>query len=345
MKKLTSLSVAAALIAVVSAVVPAHAVTQADCGKAGVICVGLVTDLGHVNDKSFNQAAWFGAASGAKQVGGYAKYLETNAPTDYAKDIDTFAAAKYNVIVTVGFDLADATAKAAVQYPNIKFIGVDQDTSGNKVQSPNYAGLVWHEDQAGFVAGYLAGYVTKTGKAATVDGQQIPPVERYAIGFQNGFALAAKEQGKNYPAVKSIYHAAGDNAFSDPAWGATTAGQLISEGYDVIFGVGGGTGNGGIEKAASSKVYCVGVDVDQFNTDPAAQPCLITSAEKLITPGVVGLIKQVKAGTFKGGLNYGTVGVAPYHNFASVIPSSVQAKVAAVEAKIVSGKLATGYTA
>jgi basic membrane protein A len=349
MKKRTIIGAAAAVIAVVSAVVPAQAsfkaASQADCGKAGAICVGLVTDLGHVNDKSFNQAAWNGTAAGARAVGGYSKYIETNAPTDYAKDIDTFAAAKYNVIVTVGFDLAQATADAAVKYPNIKFIGVDQDTSGNKVQSPNYAGLVWHEDQAGFIAGYLAGYVTKTGKTATVNGLEIPPVIRYAVGFQNGVALAAKELGKTYPASKLIYHAAGNNAFSDPAWGATTADQLISQGYDVIFGVGGGTGNGAIEKAAASKVYCVGVDVDQYNTDPAAQSCLITSAEKLISPGVVGLIKQIKAGTFKGGLNYGTVAAAPYHQYASVIPAAVQAKVAAVAAKIASGKLATGYKA
>ena len=350
MKKRSIIGVAtAAAIVFVSAIVPAQAARtaakQSDCGKTGIICVGLVTDLGHVNDKSFNQAAWNGVLTGSHLVGGHSKYIETNAPTDYAKDIDTFAAAKYNVIVTVGFDLAQATADAAVKYPNIKFIGVDQDTSGNKVQSPNYAGLVWHEDQAGFIAGYLAGYVTKTGKTATVNGQEIPPVIRYAVGFQNGVALAAKEQGKTLPATKLIYHAAGNNAFSDPAFGATTADQLISQGYDVIFGVGGGTGNGAIEKAATAGAYCVGVDVDQFNTDKAAQKCLITSAEKLIAPGVAALIKSVQAGTFKGGLNYGKVGVAPFHNFKSVIPASVQSKVNAIASKIVSGKMATGYKA
>jgi basic membrane protein A len=351
MKKRSIIGVAvASTIALLSAVVPSQAAykaaSQADCGKPGIICVGLVTDLGHVNDKSFNQAAWQGTLAGAYAVGGHSKYIETNAPTDYAKDIDTFAAAKYNVIVTVGFDLAQATADAAVKYPNIKFIGVDQDTSGNKVQSPNYAGLVWHEDQAGFIAGYLAGYVTKSGKTATVNGLEIPPVIRYAVGFQNGVALAAKELGKTYPATKLIYHAAGNNAFSDPAFGATTADQLISQGYDVIFGVGGGTGNGAIEKAAQTPgVYCVGVDVDQFNTDKAAQKCLITSAEKLIAPGVTALIKSIKAGTFTGGLNYGKVGVAPFHNFKSVIPAAIQAKVNAVAAKIVSGKLSTGYKA
>jgi basic membrane protein A len=350
MKKRSIIGVAtAAAIVFVSAIVPAQAAhtaaKQSDCGKPGIICVGLVTDLGHVNDKSFNQAAWTGTRTGAYAVGGHSKYIETNAPTDYAKDIDTFAAAKYNVIVTVGFDLAQATADAAVKYPNIKFIGVDQDTSFNKVQSPNYAGLVWHEDQAGFIAGYLAGYVTKTGKTATVNGLEIPPVIRYAVGFQNGVALAAKELGKTYPATKLIYHAAGNNAFSDPAFGATTADQLISQGYDVIFGVGGGTGNGAIEKAASAKAFCVGVDVDQFNTDKAAQSCLITSAEKLIAPGVTDLIKAVKAGTFKGGLTYGKVGIAPFHNFKSVIPASVQSKVNAIAAKIVSGKMSTGYKA
>lgn len=314
------------------------------CGTAGVFCIGVVTDIGHVTDKSFNQSAWEGAQAGAKAVGGVANYIESNAATDteYGNNIDLFASKHYDVIVTVGFLMANATVANAAKYPNIKFIGVDQFVDTTKA-TPNLAGLNWHEDQAGFIAGYLSGYLTKTGKTGEVLGLNIPPVYRYATGYANGVALAAKELGKKYPATKIIYHPAADNAFSDAAWGAANAAQLLSQGYDVIFGAGGGTGNGAIARIAKKKgAYCVGVDVDQWNTVPEAQACLVTSAEKLIAPGVAENIKLAKAGKFVGGNVYGTVGIAPYHAFSKVVPAAVQKKVAAVQKKILAGTLSTG---
>jgi basic membrane protein A len=238
--------------------------------------------------------------------------------------------------------MANATITEAAKYPDIKFIGVDQFVDTTKA-TPNVAGLNWHEDQAGFIAGYLAGYMTKSGKTGAVLGLNIPPVYRYAAGFQNGVAFAGKEQKKKFPASKLIYHPAGDNAFSDPAFGASNSAQLLSQGYDVIFAAGGGTGNGGLARIAKAKgKFCIGVDVDQWNTVPEAQPCLITSAEKLIAPGVADIIGKYKAGKFVGGNVYGNVGIAPFHSFSKVIPAAVQAKVAAVTKKILAGTLSTG---
>ena len=347
MKKSFIAGIAAVSLAALGFVAaPANAATNDDskCGTVGVICIGVVTDIGHVTDKSFNQAAWEGAQAGAKAVGGIANYIESNAATDteYGNNIDLFAGKKYNVIVTVGFLEANATVAAAAKYPNIKFIGVDQFLDTTKT-TPNLAGLNWHEDQAGFIVGYLAGYLTKSGKTGAVLGMNIPPVYRYAAGFQNGVAFAGKEQGKKFPASKLIYHPAGDNAFGDPAFGASNSAQLLSQGYDVIFAAGGGTGNGGLARIAKTKgKYCIGVDVDQWNTVPEAQPCLVTSAEKLIAPGISDLIGKYKAGTFAGGNVYGNVGIAPFHTFSSKIPASVQSKVAAITKKILSGSLATG---
>ena len=166
-KRISAITAALAL-ATVGFIVPANAATtEADCGKAGEFCVGLVTDLGKIDDKSFNQAAWEGAVAGAKKAGGFAKYIETTDSKDYAKNIKLFADKGYNVIVTVGFLMGDASAAAAKLYPKIKFIGVDQFNASTEA---NYTGLIFDEDKAGFLAGYLAGYLTKTNKVGAVFG-------------------------------------------------------------------------------------------------------------------------------------------------------------------------------
>ena len=316
------------------------AATEADCGTEKAFCIGVVTDLGKVDDKSFNQAAWEGAQAGAEQTGGFAKYVETTDSKDYAKNIALFGDKGYNVIVTVGFLMAEATVAAAAQYPNTKFVGVDQF---NATDAANVTGLIFDEDRAGFLAGYLAGNLTKSDKIGGVLGmKEVPPVRKFGEGYEAGIAYAAKELGKT---IKSsvIYHAAGDTAFNDPAWGASTASQLLGQGYDVIFGAGGNTGNGAITKVAQTAgTFCIGVDVDQWNTVPEAQPCLVTSAEKKLVKGVTDLIVAAKGGTIAAGNFTGEVGLADYHDLSSAVSQEIQDKVTAVTAKIVSGELATG---
>jgi basic membrane protein A len=238
--------------------------------------------------------------------------------------------------------MAEAITTAANAYPNVKFIGVDQ-FQGTAVS--NLAGLVFPEDKAGFLAGYLAGHLTKTGKTGAVLGTDtVPPVRYFGEGYRNGVAYAAKELKKKYPATRLIYHAP-DNAFNDPAWGAATAQQLLSQGFDVIFGAGGNTGNGALLRIAKKKgVFCIGVDSDQWNTLPEARPCLVTSAMKLIDKGVENIIKSAKAGTFKGGNVFGDVGLAPYHGLRSKVPASVQKKVRAITPKVLNGTVKTGVT-
>ena len=175
--------------------------------------------------------------------------------------------------------MAEAMTNAAAKYPKIRFLGVDQ-FQGAAVS--NLIGLVFPEDKAGFLAGYLAGLITKTGKTGAVLGTSVvPPVVRFGEGFKNGVAYAAKELKKNYPASKLIYHVP-DNAFNDPAWGGTTAQQLLGQGYDVIFGAGGNTGNGALLRVAKKKgAYCIGVDTDQWGTVSEAQPCLDRKSTRL----------------------------------------------------------------
>ncbi len=323
--------------------VPAHAATtEADCGSATAFCVGLVTDIGKVDDKSFNQSAWEGAKAGAEKAGGFSKYIETVDPKDYASNIDLFASKGYNVIVTVGFLMAEASAIAAAKYPNVKFIGVDQYNGGT---APNYTGLIFNEDQSGFIVGYLAGYLTKTGKTAAIAGgpSTIPPVRKFIEGFQMGVAYAAKEQkGKKIAKASTVYYT-GSNPFNDAAWGATTARQFLSQGFDVIFSAGGKTGNGGLARIAKKKgAFCIGVDTDQWNTVPEARPCLVTSATKIIPAGVAKLIASVKDGSFKSGNFVGDAGYAPFHAHAKSVPAVVKKKVAAVAKGILAGTIKTG---
>jgi len=338
-KRITA-TVAAVALATLGFAAPSKAASEADCGTGKAYCIGLVTDTGKVDDKSFNQSAWEGAKAAAAASGAFAKYVETTDPKDYGKNIDQFATKGYNVIIGVGFLMAEAMTSAAAKYPKIRFLGVDQ-FQGAAV--PNLVGLVFPEDKAGFLAGYLAGLMTKSGKTGAVLGTEVvPPVRYFGEGYRNGVAYAAKELKKKYPTAKLIYHAP-DNAFNDPAWGGTTAQQLLSQGYDVIFGAGGNTGNGALLRVAKKKgALCIGVDADQWGTLPEAHPCLVTSAMKLITKGVADVIATDVNGTWKGGNFFGSVGLAPYHDFSKVVPAAVQKKVAALTPLVMSGKVATG---
>lgn len=148
------------------------AATEADCAKEEVLCVGLVTDVGEIDDKSFNQSAWEGVKLAETELGAIVNYVETKDAKDYAANIGLFAEKGYDVIVTVGFALGSATVEAAATYPNIKFIGVDQ-FQGEAVA--NVAGLIFAEDKAGFMAGALAAQLSETGVIAAVLGTDLVP--------------------------------------------------------------------------------------------------------------------------------------------------------------------------
>lgn len=303
---------------------------------ASTLKIGLVTDVGKIDDRSFNQSAYEGVQQAAKELGVTADYIETLSTTDYANNIKQFTDKGYNVIVTVGFALGDATTKAAQDNPDVHFIGIDQfqATTVN-----NLTGLVFDESQSGFLAGVLAARLSKSGVIAGVYGtDQVPPVVRFKEGYEAG----AKYANAKITVISTYYPGDLSKAFVDPEWGATTAGQALDQKADVVFGAGGKTGNGALQEVAKrttkdKPLYCIGVDTDQWDTLPEAQPCLVSSAQKLIIPGVVDLIKQINAGTIKGGNFTGQVGLAPFHDFDKVVPAAV-----ATELKDLAGKLASG---
>jgi basic membrane protein A len=301
--------------------------------------VGLVTDVGKVDDKSFNQSAWEGVQCAQKNLGADVKFIETTDPKDYGKNIDQFAQDNYDVIVTVGFALGDDTISEAKKYSNIKFIGVDQ-FQGDTVT--NLAGLIFDEDKAGYLAGYLAGSLTKSGTIGQVLGTPlVPPVEKFGVGYING-SKAAKSGVK----VLSACHPGGlAKGFTDPQWGKDTVNQEMSQSADIIFAAGGQTGNGGLLAVVDKggAVLGIGVDTDQYLSLPEAKAILVSSAMKLITPGVFNIVKAAQDGSFKGGNIVGAVGLAPYHDLDSKVPADVKAKMTQVTSDVVSGKTPTGW--
>jgi basic membrane protein A len=313
--------------------------TEADCADEDVFCVGLVTDVGEVDDKSFNQSAWEAVQQARDELGAIVNYVETKDAKDYAANMQLFIDKGYDVIVTVGFALGTATTEAAAANPDVLFVGVDQGQWGDAL--PNLVGLIFHEDHSGFLAGVLAANMTQTNTIAAVLGTDlIPPV----VAFKEGYEAGARYVNPDINII-STYHPGGlDVAFTDPEWGATTAAQAIANGADVVFGAGGKTGNGAlIETAGTSGLYCIGVDSDQWETVPEAHACLISSAMKLITPGLFDLLKMAQDGNFPSGNYFGAAGLAPFHDFDSVIPQDVKDQIDETSAGLLDGSITTGY--
>ncbi len=333
-KIFTVLSLLVALGMLLSACGP-KAVTEADCATEEVFCVGLVTDVGEVDDKSFNQSAWEGVKQAEAELGAIVNYVETKDAKDYAANMQLFIDKGYDVIVTVGFALGTATVEVAKANPDVWFIGVDQGQWAETV--PNVTGLIFDEAKSGFLAGVLAGSLTTSKTVAAVLGTDlIPPV----VNFNLGYIAGAKYVD---PAINviSTYHPGGmDVAFTDPEWGAATAKQALEQGADVVFGAGGKTGNGAlIETAGVTGAYCIGVDSDQWETVPEAHGCLISSAMKLITPATFDLLLMVKEGTAPAGNFIGGAGLAPFHDFDSMVSQAVKDALAAAGAAYDAGQI------
>jgi basic membrane protein A and related proteins len=298
--------------------------------------VGLVTGVGKIDDKSFNQSAWEGVQQAQRELGASVKFIETADPKDSATNIDQLAQDNCDVVVTVSFALGQATQEAASRYRTVKFIGVEQfqDTP-----TENLAGLIFDGDKAGYLAGALAGLISTSGTVGQVLAtDRVPPVVMIGKGYEAGAKAVT-------PAVKVLtaYHPGGpERGFTDPDWGKATALQMIQQQADVILAGGGTTGNGGLLGAAERNVLAIGVDTDQWETLPQVRPVLLSSAMKLITPGVFNLIQAVGDGTFKGGNVVGEVGLAPFHDTEAKVPNEIKVRLQQIDRGLKDGSIKTG---
>ena len=322
--------------------------------------IGLVTDVGTLDDHNFNQYSWEGAVKGAQEIGSPdPQNIVTTQSSDYAKNIQSFVDQNYDVIVTVGFAIGGDTVAAAKANPDIKFIGVDQspcvDADGNNDPTftcagdasqllPNLQGIQWKEQQPGYLAGIVAASISKNAEIAAIGGTySVPAVPNYMIGYLNG----AKSVNPNIVVDLAYVSDQPDTAaFNDPAGGKAFAQQLMGQhpNIDVLFQVAGKTGNGVLQAACDANIYAIGVDVDQHLSTPESDACIVTSAEKFLTKNVADAIVRIAGGTDKGGtvrldISTDDVGLAPFYDFANLITSETQAKLDAAAAAMKDGSL------
>ncbi|HEY8642488.1 MAG TPA: BMP family ABC transporter substrate-binding protein [Candidatus Dormibacteraeota bacterium] len=308
--------------------------------------VGLVTDVGKLSDKSFNATSWQGVqdAQNDKSLCVQGKAIESNQPTDYAKNMQTFVDQGYDMVVAVGFLMGDDTLAEAKKNSGTKFAIVDYAYTADQSPPANITGLVFKEDQAGFEIGALAGLMTKTNTVGQVLGLKIPPVQRYAEGYKAG----VKYTNPNAK-VLEVYQGPGDGAaFNNPDWGKARAIDEINQNADIVFGGGGNTGNGALLGALSKSKTCIGVDTDQFISYPDADGCLMTSAEKKLATAVKTAVSDMVKKTWPTtnllsfDASNGGVGISPYHDYDSKIPADVKAKITDIQKKLADGSLQTG---
>ncbi len=291
--------------------------------------IGLVTDVGTLDDKNFNEYSWIGAQAGAASIGApEPQAIVTTASADYAANIQNFIDQDYDIIVTVGFAIGADTLAAAQENPEVNFIGVDQFIAEDPAPE-NYQGLIFAEAQAGYLAGIVAASITESNEIGTIGGSdQIPPVFNYMRGFENG-ALSV-----NPDVTVHLTYVASDDlnaAFNDPAGGKAFADQFLQQNsdVDVLFQVAGKTGNGVLQSAEENGIYAIGVDVDQWQSTPDQAECIVTSAEKKLRNGVQQAVEAVAAGTDTGGnvfldASNDGIGLAPFYQFADLITADVQ---------------------
>jgi len=318
----------------------------------------MVTDTGGINDKSFNQSAWQGMQEArAANPNITVKYLQSTTQSDYVPNINTFLGEKCGIIVTVGFLMADATEAAAKANPKQDFAIVDcsyasECLSGAK--ESNIDQLTFNTVQDGFLGGYLAAGMTKTGKVATFGGEDFGTVTIYMDGYWDGVQYYNKQHHTNVQVLgwdEQTQKGEFTGDFTNETKGETVTQTFISEGADVIFPVAGNVGLGAakaVQDADSSGGHVNMLWVDTDGCVSAAQYCkyMISSVTKGIQAAVKGAVTSAASGSFAGGTYVGTLAnggavLSPFHDFSGTVPAALQSELKTLEAGIESGSIQT----
>jgi basic membrane protein A len=290
-----------------------HTATSSGTGSATAknFKVGVVTDIGGLNDHGFNHLAYMGLLHAESALHITGRVLTSSSGADYTPNLTTLAQQGYNLVIPVGFLMADATDAVAKQFPKVKFAMVDSDATAEKGDPKNIEGLLFEEQQAGYLAGYLAGlYAKEKGfkTISSVGGQKIPPVDHYIAGYQAGAQKAD-------PGIQTLNGYSQD--FVDQSKCKQIALNQIQQGSKVVFQVAGACGLGALSAAQQAGDQGIGVDADQAYLGSY----ILTSAEKKVDVAVFNAIKALMAGKFaagtnvtnnvaNGGIGYGKIGPA-----------------------------------
>jgi basic membrane protein A len=327
--------------------------SSGSASAAGKFLGCMVTDTGGIDDRSFNASSWQGMQEAQTADPGKISvtYLQSTTQSDYVPNINTFIGKKCGIIVTVGFLMASATQTASKASPGAKFAIVD---NAYTPALSNVDALLFNTVEDGFLGGYLAAGMTKTGKVATFGGQKIPTVTIYMDGYYDGVQYYNSQHGTHVQVLgwnESTQNGSFTGNFTDQTAGQQLTQTFITEGADIIFPVAGNVGLGAAKavqnedaSAGSQKVNMEWVDTDGCMSAPQYCKYFITSVTKGIQTAVKNAVVTAAGGTFKGGNYIGTlanggVGLSPYHDFASKVPSKLQSELATVKADIISGKI------
>ena len=269
------------------------------------IKVGMMTDSGTIDDKSFNQGTWEGIKRYESENGTIeAQYIKPGgeATQDYLEAADNLLAKGNELIIAPGFKFEEAIGKLQAENPETKFVILDGEPEGGVAE--NSVGIYFAEQEAGFLAGIAAALETKTGKVGFIGGMVIPAVQKFGYGFVTGVAYANANLGTNVEVADYLYN----GTFNDVSGGQAQAGGMYDKGIDIIFVAAGGVGNGVIAEGkvraeAGDDVYVIGVDVDQYEDGIISDgsSVILTSAIKRIDNAAYDKIDELVNGTFTGG--------------------------------------------
>lgn len=314
---------------------------------------GMVTDIGGIDDASFNATSWRGMEIAEDELGITVDFLESGAPTDYVPNITEFLEAGYDMIVTVGFLLAQDTYTFAEENPDTRFAIVDFGWAPgmwDEAQSPrldNLQGLLFSTDEAAFLAGYVAAGMTQTGVIGTFGGLEIPTVTIFMDAFEAGAQYYNQQHGANVQVLGTDLFVGNFESTED---GRRVGEDLIAEGADIIMPVAGPVGLGTAAAVqANPGTMLIGVDTDWCVSAPEFCDVMLTSVEKRMDVAVSTSIRQAYEDDFQGGSNFvGTlenegVQISPFNEFEDQVPDELKAGLDEVRQGIINGTIDTGF--
>lgn len=266
---------------------PSKGSNDSKSGGDDKLKVTMITDVGGVNDQSFNQSAWEGLEKAKKDLGVDVKYIESKQESDYTNNIETAIDDGADLVIGVGFKMEKAIGEAAKTYTDQKFGLIDADFGGKPPK--NVESIMFKAEESSYLVGLVAGKLTETNKVGFVGGMEGPVIETFQAGFTAGVKAANPDAE-----VVSQYA----NSFADSAKGKSITNQMISKGVDIVFHASGDTGNGVIEAAKEAGKKAIGVDRDQKSVAPET---VISSAIKRVDVGVYDTVKNLVDGKFNGG--------------------------------------------
>ena len=305
----------------------------------------MVSDSGGFDDKSFNQLGYEGMTDEAKKLGATYKKAESKSENDFTPNINSMVDQNCNLVITVGFLLADGTKAAAKANPDTDFAIIDD----NSIDAKNVKPIIFDTAQAAFLGGYAAASYSKTGTVGTFGGLQIPTVTIFMDGFADGVAYYNEQKKKDVKVVGwdvATQNGAFTGGFDANDTAKNTAQGIIDQGADVIMPVGGPIYQSAAQaiRDADKGITMIGVDADVYESDPSVKDLLLTSVEKGIKPSTEAVIAAASKGDFDSSPYVGTlkndgVGLAPFHDYASKVDSGLSSELDTIKKGIIDGSI------